>query len=158
SVTGVERPEDGGLITMRRNNRFFLLSLLVPACFALGAGANAQEHAAAHEQSAAQGQGPSAVKAGPWSDPATWSAGALPQEGDIVTIGAGLDVVLDVSPPALNGVNVDGKLSFADDKDLELTTEWILLRGELQIGSESDPHTRNATITLTDNVPDENIM
>ena len=143
---------------MRRNNRSFLLSLLVPACFAVGAGANAQEHAAAHEQSAAQGQGPSAVKAGAWSDPSTWSGGALPQEGDIVTIGAGLDVVLDVSPPALNGMNVDGKLSFADDKDLELTTEWILLRGELQIGSESDPHTRNATITLTDNVPDENIM
>src|SRR5690606_40542794 len=41
--------------------------------------------------------------------------------------------------------------------DLELTTEWILLRGELQIGNEGEPHTRNATITLTDNVPGENI-
>jgi cell migration-inducing and hyaluronan-binding protein len=54
-------------------------------------------------------------------------------------------------------MNLNGKLSVADDRDLELTTEWILLRGELHVGSEGDPHTRNATITLTNNVPDENI-
>jgi cell migration-inducing and hyaluronan-binding protein len=77
--------------------------------------------------------------------------------GDVVTIGAGLDVVLDLSPPALHGMYLNGKLSFADDRDLELTTEWILMRGELHAGSESRPHTRNATITLTDNVPGENI-
>jgi cell migration-inducing and hyaluronan-binding protein len=52
---------------------------------------------------------------------------------------------------------LNGTLSFADDRDLELTTEWILMRGELHVGSESRPHTRNATITLTDNVPGENI-
>jgi hypothetical protein len=128
---------------MRIHNRFFLLSLLVPACFAVSA--------------AAQEPGASAVKAGMWSDPSTWSGGAVPQQGDIVTIGSGLDVVLDVSPPALNGMNLDGKLSFSGDDDVELTTEWILLRGELEAGSESNPHTRNATITLTNNVPDENI-
>jgi cell migration-inducing and hyaluronan-binding protein len=143
---------------MRKIDSLSLLSLLVPVCLALSADAEAQEHAVTHEHSAAQGQGPSAVKGGAWSDPSTWSGGAVPNEGDIVTIGAGMDVVLDVSPPALHGMNVDGKLSFAKDKDLELTTEWILLRGELQIGSESEPHTRNATITLTNNVPDENIM
>jgi cell migration-inducing and hyaluronan-binding protein len=142
---------------MRRLNRLFLFSLLVPACFAVSVGAQAQEHAAAHEHAEAQGQGPSAVKGGLWSDPSTWSGGAVPEEGDVVTIGAGLDVVLDVSPPALHGMNLNGRLSFADDKDLELTTEWILLRGALQAGTERDPHTRNATITLTNNVPDENI-
>jgi cell migration-inducing and hyaluronan-binding protein len=68
-----------------------------------------------------------------------------------------MDVVLDVSPPALHGIHLDGKLSFADARDLELTTEWILMRGELRIGSEGNPHTRNATITLTDNVRGENI-
>src|SRR5690606_13526375 len=92
-----------------------------------------------------------------WSDPSIWSGGAVPEEGDIVTIDAGLDVVLDVSPPALHGMNLNGRLSFADDEDLELTSEWILMRGELHVGSESAPHTRNATITLTNNVPDENI-
>jgi hypothetical protein len=76
----------------------------------------------------------------------------------MVTIGAGMDVVLDVSSPALNGVNLDGKLSFSDAADLELTTEWIQLHGELQIGTEARPHTRNATITFTDNVVGEDIM
>ncbi|MGD8843168.1 MAG: G8 domain-containing protein, partial [Gammaproteobacteria bacterium] len=105
----------------------------------------------------AQEQVSSAAKAGLWSDPSTWSGGAVPAAGDMVNIGAGIDVVLDVSPPPLHGINLDGSLSFSDDNDVELTTEWILLRGELQAGSEGNPHTRNATITLTDNVPDENI-
>jgi cell migration-inducing and hyaluronan-binding protein len=130
---------------MRIHNRFFLLSLLVPACFNVCADAVAQE------------QSSSAVAGGLWSDPSTWSGGTVPGEGDVVTIGAGLDVVLDVSPPALHGMNLNGKLSFAENNDVELTTEWILLRGELQAGTESNPHTRNATITLTNDVPDENI-
>jgi len=128
------------------HDRLRVLSLLVPAFFTVSGYVEAEE------------PGPSAVKGGLWSDATTWSGGAVPQEGEIVTIGEGMEVVLDVSPPALHGVNVDGKLSFAGDKDLELTTEWILLRGELQIGTEQAPHTRNATITLTDSVPDENIM
>ena len=128
---------------MQIRNRLSLFSLLVSACFAVSA--------------AAQEQGASAVSGGLWSDPSTWSGGAVPGEGDIVTIGEGMDVVLDVSQPALHGMNLDGKLSFSNENDVELTTEWILLRGELHAGSETDPHTRNATITLTDNVPDENI-
>src|SRR6185312_42801 len=68
-----------------------------------------------------------------------------------------MDVVLDVSPPPLHGLTINGKLSFADKKDLELTTEWIMVHGELEIGTEARPHTRKATITLTDNVKDEDI-
>jgi cell migration-inducing and hyaluronan-binding protein len=130
---------------MRIHNRLFLLSMLVPACFTV-------------TDVEAQEPGASAAKGGLWSDPSTWSGGAVPRAGDIVAIGEGIDVVLDISPPGLNGINLDGRLSFSDEADLELTTEWILLRGELFAGSERDPHTRNATITLTNNVPDENIM
>ena len=68
------------------------------------------------------------------------------------------DVVLDVSPPALGGLTIDGKLSFANNADLELTTEWIMVHGELEIGTEAKPHTRKATITLTDNVKDEDMV
>jgi cell migration-inducing and hyaluronan-binding protein len=78
--------------------------------------------------------------------------------GDLVEIATGKDVVLDVSPPALNGVTINGKLSFASNADLELTTEWIMVHGELAIGTEAIPHTRKATITLTNNVKGENIM
>ncbi len=66
-------------------------------------------------------------------------------------------VVLDVTPPELHGLTIEGKLSFADNKDLELTTEWIMVHGELEIGTAARPHTRNATITLTDNVKGEDI-
>jgi cell migration-inducing and hyaluronan-binding protein len=125
---------------MRKLNRLSLLSLLIPAGFT--GNALAQE----------------AVRDGNWSDSSTWAGGALPRAGDIVTIGAGLGVVLDVSPPGLNGINVEGKLSFSNDADVEVTTEWIVLTGELAIGSEADPHTANATITFTDNVPGEDMM
>ena len=92
-----------------------------------------------------------------WSDPATWPDRRCPRAGDKVTIAAGKDVVLDVSPPALGSLTIDGKLSFANNADLELTTEWIMLHGELEIGTEARPHTRKATITLTNNVKDEDI-
>src|SRR5690606_1474758 len=78
--------------------------------------------------------------------------------GEEVTIPRGTEMVLDVSSPALRSLTVDGKLTFSDDRDLELTTEWIYLRGgELQIGSEGRPHTRKATITLTDEVKGEDV-
>jgi len=156
---GIAESREGGRSrSMLRSKRLFVLSLLVPACFAASAAAQEPGHTEAHAHAAGQAQGPSAVKGGLWSDASIWSGGALPREGDVVTIGKGVDVVLDVSPPPLHGINLDGTLRFADDRDLELTTEWILLRGELQIGTESRPHTRKATITLTNNVPDENIM
>src|SRR5881394_3353948 len=93
-----------------------------------------------------------------WSDPATWPNRKVPIAGDKVTIGRDKDVILDVSPPALGGLSIDGKLTFSNAADLELTTEWIMLHGELAIGSEASPHTRNATITLTDNVKGEDVM
>jgi hypothetical protein len=93
-----------------------------------------------------------------WSDPATWPNHKVPVAGDKPTIGRDKDVILDVSPPALGGLSIDGKLTFSNDADLELTTEWIMLHGELAIGSEASPHTHNATITLTNTVPNEDVM
>jgi len=93
-----------------------------------------------------------------WSDPDTWPNRKVPVAGDKVTIGRDKEVILDVSPPALGGLSIDGKLSFANTADLELTTEWIMLHGELAIGSEASPHTRKATITFTNNVKGEDVM
>src|SRR4029079_11110447 len=105
----------------------------------------------------AQEEKSTAPKPARWSDPATWPDRQVPRAGDKVTIAAGKDVVLDVSPPALNGLTIDGKLSFANTADLELTTEWVMVHGELEIGTEAMPLTRKATITLTDNVNGEGI-
>src|SRR5712671_1771088 len=136
-----------GFNAMRINYRLFL-SVLVPAFLILTGYAVVK----------AQNVNSSAVKGGRWSDPATWSGKKVPGEGSAVTIDKDMEVVLDVSPPALRSLTINGKLSFANSKDLELTTEWIMLHGELEIGSEATPHTRNATITLTNNVPGEDVM
>ncbi len=93
-----------------------------------------------------------------WSDPNTWPNRKVPAAGDKVIISRDKDVILDVSPPALGGLSIDGKLTFSNEADLELTTEWIMLHGELAIGSEAAPHTRNATITFTNTVPNEDVM
>ena len=53
------------------------------------------------------------------------------------------EVVLDVAPPALRSLTINGRLSFSDDLDLELRSEWIYLAGgRLDIGSEAKPHRR----------------
>jgi hypothetical protein len=130
---------------MSRKYRSVLLASLVPA-FLLGS-VSAVVHAAA----------PTA-KATRWSDPASWPNNKVPRAGDKVEIATGKEVILDVSPPALGGVTINGKLTFADNADLELSTEWIMVHGELAIGTEARPFTRKATITLTDNVKDEQMM
>src|SRR5690349_20732123 len=76
-----------------------------------------------------------ATKSGLWSDKSSWAGGAVPVQGDVVTIPQGVNLVLDASPPALNGMTISGKLSFADDTDLALSTEWFMVHGELEIGT-----------------------
>src|ERR1700689_5355054 len=134
---------DHGDLKMRKRSLLFL-SLLVPAFLGLG------EYAVLKAQ-------PKTATAGAkrWSDPATWPDKKVPAKDAVVTIGRDMDVVLDVTPPALHGLTINGKLSFADNKDLELSTEWIMVHGELEIGTEAKPHAHKATITLTDNFKDE---
>ncbi|MDR0780404.1 MAG: G8 domain-containing protein [Pseudomonadales bacterium] len=133
---------------MKKLKRSFLFVSLLPAFLI------ASPFAAVQAQEASS---PAATQV-LWSNPGTWPNGKVPVAGDKVTIGKDKDVILDVSPPALGGLSIDGKLSFSNNADLELTTEWIMLHGELAIGSEAAPHTRQATITFTDNVKDEDVM
>src|SRR5687768_16321060 len=133
--------------SVSKQRRSFLLGSLLPAFLLASVFAVVE----------AQNSGAPAVRPTNWSAPATWPNGKVPVAGDKVTIPAGKEVVLDVSPPALNGLTIDGKLSFANTRDLELTTEWIMVHGELEIGTEKAPHTRKATITFTNNVKDEDI-
>src|SRR5678810_528586 len=131
---------------MGARSRSVFLASLVPAVLLGGVFAVVQ----------AQNAGAPA-KATKWTDPATWPNNKVPAAGDKVAIARDKNVILDVNTLALGGVTIDGKLSFADNADVELTTEWIMLRGELAIGTEAKPHTRKATITLTDNVKGEDI-
>ena len=130
---------------MRKRSLLFL-SLLVPAFLVLGGYAVVQAQ-----------QTSSTARAKRWSDAATWPDKKVPGKDAAVIIDKDMNVVLDVTPPALRSLTINGKLSFADNKDLELTTEWVMVHGELEIGTEAKPHTRKATITLTDNVKDEDM-
>src|SRR5690606_9106075 len=124
---------------MSGRSRLVFLASLVPAVLLGGAFAVVQ----------AQNAGVPAATATIWSDPATWPDKKVPAAGDKVAIAKDKSVILDVSPPALGGLTIEGKLTFADDADLTLSTEWIMLHGELAIGTEARPHTRKATITFT---------
>ncbi|HWK42061.1 MAG TPA: G8 domain-containing protein [Croceibacterium sp.] len=143
---------------MRKRPGLHLFASLIPVALMLGAGTTvaAQEnHAHADPGPVAR---PAAMKTMRWSDPAAWPEGRVPRQGEAVTIDRDMAVVLDVTPPVLRSLTIQGKLSFSDDRDIELKTDWIYLPGgELEIGTEARPHTRKATITLTDNVRGEDI-
>ena len=142
---GLEVPAEG-IEFMRMLFRLLLRALLLPVALVPIATAGAQEVE------------PARAEPSPWSDPASWPDGKVPGAGDAVMIGRDMDIALDISPPALRSLTVDGRLSFADERDIELASEWIYLRrGELEIGTAAQPHTHRATITLTDEFPGEDI-
>jgi cell migration-inducing and hyaluronan-binding protein len=145
---------------MRKHFRLFSYTGLVPASLllAIGTGAAAQGNED-HANMAMDVAVPSAMtRTVKWSDASAWPSGKVPAAGEEVTIPRGTEMVLDVSPPALRSITVQGKLTFADERDLDLVTDWIYVSGgEVQIGTEASPFQHNATITLTDTVPGEDI-
>jgi len=143
---------------MHKRPGLHLFASLIPATLLLApaGGAAAQD---SHVHADAGPAAPAAaMRTMRWSDPAAWPDGRVPGAGDAVTIAREMDIVLDVDPPALRSLTIDGSLRFSNDLDIGLETEWIYVRqGALHIGSEASPHTRNATITLTNTVPGEDI-
>ena len=87
-----------------------------------------------------------------WSDPASWPDGKVPTLGADVVIPKGLDLVLDVSPPALASLKIDGSLT-ADERDLAITAGNIHVFGSLAVGSERAPFTHRMVFTLTGDDP-----
>mmetsp|Transcript_29264 Transcript_29264/g.28392 ORF Transcript_29264/g.28392 Transcript_29264/m.28392 type:complete len:776 (-) Transcript_29264:1803-4130(-) len=84
-----------------------------------------------------------------WSDPNSWTSGAVPVEGDDVEVESGWNMILDVDTPILNIVEINGRLTFQDNGDKHFQAKYIFVRaGELLIGSEEEPFTHNAIITL----------
>ena len=90
---------------MSTKNRSLVLSALIPGFLLVSV------FAVVHAQ---EGRSPAARQAR-WSDPATWPDRKVPARDDVVTITKDMHVILDVSPPPLHGIKLDGTLSFADD-------------------------------------------
>lgn len=69
-----------------------------------------------------------------WSSPFTWGGGPLPGEGDSVYIKSGQTVFLDISPPVLKLVLIEGVLIFQDEQDLHLQATYVFINtGKLQV-------------------------
>ncbi len=91
-----------------------------------------------------------------WSDSATWTD-SKPGEGDEVTISDGSIVLLDEATPDFSGLTINGTLIF-DRQNLELASDWILVNGKLEIGTEEEPFLQNATLSLTGDDTEQSIM
>jgi cell migration-inducing and hyaluronan-binding protein len=82
-----------------------------------------------------------------WSDPDTWD-GRVPTAGQDVVVPVGQAILLDVDPPALGHVRVEGELYLDDTDDRILRAASILVTGRLSAGSASRPFTHRAEIVL----------
>ncbi|MBO0782456.1 MAG: G8 domain-containing protein, partial [Ktedonobacteraceae bacterium] len=93
-----------------------------------------------------------------WSDAKTWG-GALPRAQAAVTIPAGKSILLDVSPPPLKSLLIEGTL-VCDAKDLAIRANWIMVHvgGSFLCGSEQAPLHNHLAITLTGNNAGESVM
>lgn len=90
----------------------------------------------------------------PWSDPASWKSGAVPVEDEEVIIDSDMWIELDLAEtPRLKSLEINGKLSFKDDKanlpSVNLKSHLIWVRaGELAAGSSSTPYDADLTIEM----------
>ncbi len=145
---------------MRKQFRLFLCTRFVPVCvvLAMGTSVAAQGHEGHAGMAMDRTASAALTRTVMWSDASAWPSGRVPVAGEEVTIPLGVEVVLDVDATGLRSLTIQGKLTFSDERDINLESEWIYVPGgELEIGTEARPYTHNATITLTDNVQGENV-
>lgn len=83
-----------------------------------------------------------------WSSTATWGNNYLPAEGDSILVPKGQTLLVDVSPPVLKLVLIEGTMIF-EDKDINFDSHYILVRnGEIRAGTRDSPFVNKLTITL----------
>jgi len=91
-----------------------------------------------------------------WCDVSSWvdTLGRVPIEGDDVVVESGWNMYLDCDTPILNTLEINGRLTFRDDDNLDLTLNskriWVR-SGELLIGTEDSPFRNTAKIVLHGN-------
>jgi hypothetical protein len=69
-----------------------------------------------------------------WSSQFTWGGEELPAFGESVYIKSGQTVYLDISPPELNLVLIEGALIFSDEQDIDFQAKYIFVNnGTLQV-------------------------
>ena len=75
--------------------------------------------------------------------------GSLPEKNAVIEIPSNTWVIMDVDPPRLSKLVVAGRLDFADNKgDRKLNVDRMLVWGDFNIGSSSQPFQNNAEVVL----------
>lgn len=65
-----------------------------------------------------------------WSDKETWGVDLPPIDGDLVSVPAGMTLLVDQDTPNLKGIAVaNGTIIFSDERDLTINTGFITLVG-----------------------------
>jgi hypothetical protein len=88
-----------------------------------------------------------------WSSGCSWPGGVLPQAGDNVTIPAGRILLLDVSPPPLNRLTIEGTLVFDHTQpviNLQARTIFVNASGNLTAaGPNGTAYPTNSRVNIT---------
>lgn len=72
-----------------------------------------------------------------FSDEVTWGGDIPPIEGDFVVVPEGKTLLMDITPPELHTIIVEGTLIFEDVKDLELSVGFLIVNnGRFIAGTE----------------------
>jgi large repetitive protein len=134
----------------RAGSRLRVLAMALIGALAVGAPAFAQDHV--HDLSATVLPHnipdfcavPGAVmtaRSGAWTDPLTWSNGAVPGPTDVRVIAPGHNVTIASTAPAVRVLCVEGSLAFKTDANTKLTVGTMLVKptGSLEMGSASAP-------------------
>lgn len=99
-----------------------------------------------------------------WSNLASWDWNggrtALPDVGEDIEIPSGINMVLDIpETPVLKRLEINGRLTFKEDMDINLQAKLIWVRaGELFIGNSTNPYTMNGKVTLHGDADDETLV
>ncbi len=84
-----------------------------------------------------------------WSNATQWSNQTLPVANQNVTIPYQWNLVLDIDPPILKYVEINGILIFDKTRDNKFQAYYIWVKqGIIQIGNSTNPFTRKANIIL----------
>ena len=85
-----------------------------------------------------------------WSDPRTWGTDLPPIDGDLISVPAGMTLLVDQDTPNLRGIAVsNGTIIFSDEQDLTINTGFItLVGGRFIAGTEQTPYQHQLNFIL----------
>lgn len=84
-----------------------------------------------------------------WSDPNSWPNRTIPVAGASVVINSSQYIIMDVNPPQLKWLTIEGRLEFLDNGPRLLRAESIIVWGELVVGTQDNPFMNPAEIVLS---------